>query len=38
VLPDELADGVFEKLQQEVQWNKMMHRGKFSHLVAALFI
>ncbi|KAK7429664.1 hypothetical protein QQZ08_003859 [Neonectria magnoliae] len=27
VLPDSLADGVFDKLREEVQWQRMSHQG-----------
>ncbi|KAH6899621.1 hypothetical protein B0T10DRAFT_528 [Thelonectria olida] len=27
VLPDDLADGIFDKLREEVQWQRMSHQG-----------
>jgi hypothetical protein len=27
LLPPELADGIFAKLKEEVEWNVMKHRG-----------
>jgi hypothetical protein len=28
ILPPELADGIFERLREEVSWNIMKHRGE----------